>query len=101
MQFYDELQRTQEGEPKHDVTITLGDMNAKLGKEKVFSEVVGRHNLHNITNDNGEMVADYGISNDMLLISTNFQHKKIHTGKWISPDHQTINQIDHVVVCKK
>ena len=43
VQFYEELERTQEGEPKHDVTITLGDMNAKLGKEKVFSEVIGRH----------------------------------------------------------
>ena len=101
VQSCNELQRTQDREPKHDVTITLGDMNAKLGKEKLFSELIGRHTLHNISNENGEMVADYGISNDMLLISTNFQHKKIHTGKWISPDHQTINEIDHAAVCKK
>jgi len=47
------------------------------------------------------MVANYAISNDMFLISTNFQPKKIHTGTWISPDHQTINQIDHVMVSKE
>jgi len=35
------------------------------------------------------------------LISTNFQHKKIHIGTWTPPDHQTINQIDHVMVSKK
>ena len=46
------------------------------------------------------MVANYAISNDMFLISTNFQHKKIHIRMWTSPDHQTINQIDHVMVSK-
>jgi exonuclease III len=33
-QFYKELQRTQDRVPKHEVTIILGDMNAKLGKKK-------------------------------------------------------------------
>jgi len=76
-------------------------MNAKLGKEKAFSQVVDRHTLHNTSNKNGEIVENYAISNDMFLISTNFQQKKIHAGKWTSPDYQTINQIDHVIVSKK
>ena len=37
----------------------------------------------------------------MFLISTNFQHKKIHIGTWTFSDHQTINQIDHVMVSKE
>jgi hypothetical protein len=61
---------------------------------------VGRHTLHNISNENRELVANYAIINHMFLISTNFQHKKIHTGTWLSPDHQTLNQIDHVMVSK-
>jgi exonuclease III len=81
-QFYEELQRVQGRILKHDVTAILGDMNAKLEKEKVFSQVVGHHSLHNISNENGELVANYAISNDMFLISTNFQHKTIHTGTW-------------------
>ena len=36
-QFYEELQRSQERVQKHDVTITLGDMNAKLWKEKYLA----------------------------------------------------------------
>ena len=62
-QFYEELQRTQDRVPKHDVIIIMGDMNAKLGKEKVFSQVIGRHTLHNISNKNGEIVSNYAISN--------------------------------------
>jgi len=100
-QFYEELQKTRDRVTKHDLTIILGDMNAKLGKEKVFSQVVGCHTLHDISNENGEMVSNHGISNDMFLISNNFQHKKIHIGMWTSPDHQTINQIDHVMVSKE
>jgi exonuclease III len=100
-QFYEELQRTQDRIPKHDLINILGDMNAKLGKENVFSQAIGRHTLPNISNENGEVLANYAISNNMFLVSTNFQHKKIHLGTWISPDQQTINQIDHVMVSKE
>ena len=100
-QFYEELQRTQDTVPKQDVTIILGDMNAKLGKEKVFSQEAVHHTLHDISNENGKIVANYAISNDMFLTSTNFQHMKIHIGMWASPDLQTINQTDHVVVSKE
>jgi len=85
-QFYEELHRTQDRVPKQDVVIIMGNMNAKLGKEKVFSQVIDRHNLYNISNENGEIVANYAISNGMFLISTNFQHKKIHIGTWTSPE---------------
>ena len=76
-------------------------MNAKLGKEKAFSKEVGRHTLHNNSNENGELAANYAINNGMFPISTNSQHKKIHSGTWISSDHQTLNQTDHVMVSKR
>ena len=34
----------------------------------------------------------------MIVMSTQFQHKQIHKGTWRSPDHNIINQIDHVLV---
>jgi exonuclease III len=52
-QFCEVLQRVQNRVPKHDLTIILGDINAKLGKERVFSQVVGCHTLHNTSNENG------------------------------------------------
>jgi len=34
----------------------------------------------------------------MIVMSTQFQHKQIHKGAWRSPDHNIVNQIDHVLV---
>ena len=50
-----------------------------MGERKIFSQVIVRRYLRNVSNENGEMVPNYAISNDMFLISTSFQNKKIHT----------------------
>jgi hypothetical protein len=37
----------------------------------------------------------------MKIISTYYQHKIIHKETWISPDSNTLNQIDHVIIDAK
>jgi len=32
--------------PKHDIVIILGHLNAKLGKEQVYSNLRGKYTLH-------------------------------------------------------
>ena len=34
---------------KHDAIITVGDFNAKLGKEKLYKDTIGRPSLHDVT----------------------------------------------------
>ena len=97
-QFYEDLQRIQDLIPKHDATILLGDMNAKIGLEDAFSSVTGKYSLHKESNGNGELICEYAAANNMYIMSTKYNHKKIHKGTWVAPDGNTCNQIDHVLV---
>uniref|UniRef100_A0A2C9LI22 Endonuclease/exonuclease/phosphatase domain-containing protein n=1 Tax=Biomphalaria glabrata TaxID=6526 RepID=A0A2C9LI22_BIOGL len=81
--FYDELERIYDEAPKHDIKIVLGDFNAKIGKEPVFRPI-------------GIRLVDFA-----SICSTKFQHKNIHKVTWISPDGNTQNQIDHILIDKR
>jgi len=96
--FYDYFQRTFERVPKHDVVLILGDLNAEIGKEKAYENVTGKHTLHEISNQNGELVCNFATENNLTVMRTQFQHKRIHKGTWTSPDFKTVNQIDHVLI---
>jgi len=96
--FYEDLQTIHNKTPKHDIAIFLGDINAKIGMEDVYQNVARKHALHEITNRNGEWGCGYAIANNMKLISTYYQHKRIHKETWISPGGNTLNQINGVIV---
>jgi exonuclease III len=95
--FYEDLEIVHNKIPKHDIVIILGDLNAKIGNEDVYQNVASKHTLHEISNRNGEWVCEYTIANNMKIISTYYQHKRIHKGTWTSPDGNTLNQTDHVI----
>ena len=46
----------------------MGDLNAKIGKEEVYQQVVGKNTLHESTNRNGEWVCEYAIANNMKIV---------------------------------
>ena len=52
--FYDDLQRTYDKTPKHDIIMILGNLNAKIGKEKAYENLTGKHTQHDVSNQNGE-----------------------------------------------
>jgi len=99
--FYEDLQKIHNKIPKHDIVIIMGDLNAKIGKEKLYQQVAGKYTLHESTNGNGEWACEYAIANNMKIVSTCYQCKRIHIGTWTSPDGNTVNQIDHVMVDEK
>ncbi|XP_063912017.1 golgin subfamily A member 6-like protein 22 [Zophobas morio] len=84
---------------KYDLKIVLGDLNAKIGQEKLFRPTIGKYSKHEVTNNNGQMLIDFAREKDMIIKSTYLLPKKeIHKGTWIAPDGKTVNQIDHVLI---
>lgn len=99
--FYDKLQASLSKLPQNDVKIVLGDMNAQVGQEQVFLPTIGLHSVHEDSNDNGFRLIDFAASNNMVVSSTCFPHKNIHKVTWCSPNGQTENQIDHVLINRR
>ena len=78
--------------------LLTGDMNAKVGTDNSnYERAMGRHGCGE-RNNNGERLADFCISNSLVIGGTIFPHKNIHKLTWKSPDGRTINQIDHIIV---
>lgn len=97
-QFYDKLSVIYDECPKADIKIVLGDFNAKIGREACFYQTIGKHSLHETSNDNGIRIIDFAASLNLVVKSTWFEHKNIHKATWISPDGNTRNQIDHILI---
>ncbi|VDP53487.1 unnamed protein product [Schistosoma mattheei] len=100
-QFYNRLQSIIEKCPTKDLTILMGDFNAKVGMDNSgYEDIMGRHGLGE-RNENGERFANLCAFNKLVIGGTVFPHKRIHKSTWTSPDHTTQNQIDHICTNKK
>ena len=82
---------------KHDAIITLGDFNAKLGREQLCKDIIGRHRLHDVTNNNGLRLVQYATTNSFKVLSTWFPRK----GTWKIAGTNYTNKIDHILVSEK
>ncbi|VDP63998.1 unnamed protein product [Schistosoma curassoni] len=79
----------------------MGDLNPNVGIDNTgYEDIMGRHGLGQ-RNENGESFANLCASNKLVIEGTIFPHKCIHKATWISPDHTTENQIDHICINKK
>jgi hypothetical protein len=76
----------------------MGDFNAKVGREDSFKLTIGNESLHEMSNDNGARVLNIVISKNLTVKGTMFPHCNIHKYTWISPDGNTQNQIDHILL---
>jgi hypothetical protein len=81
--------------------ILLGDFNAKVGRENIFKLTIGNESLHQDSNDNGVRIINFATSKNLVVRSTMFPHLNIHKYTWTSPDGQTHNQIDHILIDKR
>jgi hypothetical protein len=99
--FHKELERIFDKFPKYHMTILLGDFNAKVGREDIFKPTTGNNSLHKISNEIGIRVVNFPTSKNLIGKSTMFQHRNIHKYTWTSPDGNTHNQIDHILINRR
>jgi hypothetical protein len=74
----------------------FGDFKAQVGREDIFKRTIGNESSHEISNDNEAV--NFGTSKNLVVKSTMFPHGSTHKYIWTSPDGQTHNQIDHVLI---
>ena len=99
--FYQQLQDVIDKTGNRDMTILMGDFNAKIGGDNIgYEDVMGTHGLGTM-NENGERFADLCALNQLVIGGSIFPHKRIHKATWVSPDHRTENQIDHICINQK
>ena len=82
-----------------DVFIVMGDMNAKIGKEKVDS-YVGEFGLGN-RNERGDRLLEFCVEKDLMIANTHFQHPERRLYTWKSPGDVRRNQIDYIMVKRR
>ena len=96
--FYDALQAELEKILKQDLTIIMGDFNAKVGSNNTgYERVMGRYGCGNM-NENGEKFAEFCGNNNLVYGGTLFPHRDIHKLTWVSPGGRDKNQIDHIAI---
>ena len=65
--FYHQLQTVYDLTRRRDVTVVIGDFNAKIGNNNTDLEtVMGQHGLRSM-NENGEILADFCTNNDIVI----------------------------------
>jgi hypothetical protein len=57
---------------KYHTKISLGDFNAKVGREDIFKPTIGNVSLHEISNDNGVRVVNFATSKNLTVKSIIF-----------------------------
>ena len=99
-EFYDALNETMNKIPSHDITMVMGNVNAKIGDDNTdVEDIMGEHSIGAI-NNNGERLLEFCAENGLVIGGSLFPHKTIHKVTWLSPDKLTRNQIDHICIKK-
>ena len=98
-EFYELLDTTIAKVPKKDILIVQGDWNAKVGPDAYqnWAGTAGRFGLGE-TNDRGLRLLEFARSHHLTLANTLHPHKLSRTATWHSPNGQTHNQIDFILV---
>jgi hypothetical protein len=108
-EFYAELLKCAQDVPPHNMLVIAGDFNARIGQDSSSSttRVIGKHFLHEETNDNGNRLVEFCEAADMRPAQFKFPHPKQRIWTWQPERNRTANdgknraQLDHIIVSGK
>jgi exonuclease III len=81
--FYNTINSILNQEKKKDLTILMGDFNAKVGYDNTgYEQTMGRHGIGQM-NENGERFAELCANNKFVIGRSIFAHKRIHKATWV------------------
>jgi hypothetical protein len=99
--FYRQLDKVYDQCPRNDIKIVIGDLNAQIGREKIFKPTIGGFSLHSESNENEVRLINFAASWNMVICSTFFRHKDTHKASWLSLGGRNSNQIYHVLTDRR
>ena len=100
-EFFQKLQETVESVARSDLMIVMGDFNARVGNDtSIWGDVLGSHG-EEVCNENGKHVSQFSKEHNLLISSTWFPHKRIHTYTWECRGRGLKSIIDYFLIGKE
>jgi hypothetical protein len=62
-------------------------------EENIFKLTIGNESLHQNSNDNGDRLINFAMSENQVVKSTDFPHRNIHKYTWKSHDGRFTNRL--------
>ncbi|KAM9354979.1 LOW QUALITY PROTEIN: androglobin [Pholidichthys leucotaenia] len=99
--LYQQLQAVIDRGGAKDMTILMGDFNAKIRSDNTgYEDIMRTHGLGQMS-ENGECFADLCTLNQLVIGGSIFPHRHINKTAWRSLDHAIENQMDHICISQK
>jgi hypothetical protein len=67
----------------------------------MYKPTIRNESLHEISNDNGVRVVNFATSKNLIAKVQMFPHRNVHKCTRMSPDGNTQNQIDHILIDRR
>lgn len=94
--IYEELNDLIKSVQGEENLILLGDFNATVGERKE-KNIVGKYGF-GIRNLRGEILLEFCVRNNLLIMNTRFEHHKRRRYTWKAPGDIRRAQIDYILV---
>ncbi|XP_037803620.1 craniofacial development protein 2-like [Penaeus monodon] len=98
-EFYNTLEKAKTQCKSTDVTVIMGDLNAKVGNE-AEGETVGKFGL-GTQNERGEKWVQWCKTNEYVLTNTWYEQHPRRLWTWLNPGSDFKNQIDYIAIKKR